>query len=189
MKKNSSIYFWLLIVTSLLVTTSLFSQEAIYTFPDDWMGNFAGRMLILNSTEGVTDTIDVELVLAPTEKDDEWQYTMSYSSKRYGDQVKDYRLIRPDTLPPNVYLTDEQNGIYIQEVLMGNTFYSSFSVGESRLFSTMRNEGDAIYWEIITTRDNQPLRSGTEPNEEGRAFLVNSYLPVATQFVRLEKKE
>lgn len=179
----------LFVVVSFLATTFLFSQETIYHFPEDWMGAYAGQMLILNSTEGVTDTVGVELVLASTEKDNAWQYTMSYSSMRYGNQVKDYRLIRPDTLPPNVFLTDELNGIYIQEVLMGNTFYSSFSVGDSRLFSILRNEGDAIYWEITTTRDNQPLESGTEANEEGRAFLVNSYLPVTTQLVRLEKKQ
>ncbi len=183
MEKNSLLFFLFISLSS----TFIFSQNQTPVFPDDWMGTYQGDMYILNAARNSIDTVDVHFVLAPTEEEKAWKYTMSYKSSKYGNSVKAYRLIKPDTLAANVYLMDENNGIFIEEVLMGNTFYSCFSVGNTRLFSTMRKKESAIEWEIISTRKEDTMESGTEPDENGRAFIVNSFLPISTQKAILKR--
>ncbi len=170
-----------------LLTFAVFSQNTGYQFPDDWMGTYEGDMYVF-SVNGNIDTVDLTFTLAPTEKENAWKYIMSYESEKYGNSVKDYLIVKPDTLPANVYVTDEQNGIFIEEVLLDNTFYGSFSVGNSRLFSTLRKREGYIEWEITSTRNESTLASGTEPDESGRAFLVNSYAPFTTQKAVLYRK-
>jgi hypothetical protein len=182
MKKQTFLFL------AILLPILAFSQSSSYQFPDDWMGTYQGKMYVFFPNNTV-DTVDLTFTLAPTEEENSWRYVMSYESEKYGNTVKDYRLIQPDTLPPNTYLTDERNGIYIEEVLLDNTFYSSFSVGNSRLFGMLRKRGDHIEWEITTTRNESTLASGTEPDEEGKVFLVDSHIPFTTQKAVLYKKK
>lgn len=163
-----------------------FSQKPGYQFPDDWMGTYKGQMYIF-FVNGSVDTVGLTFTLAPAEQENAWKYVMSYESEKYGNSVKDYRIIKPDTLPPNTYLTDERNGIFIEEVLLDNTFYSCFSVGNSRLFGMLRKREGHIEWEIVSTRNKSTLASGTEPDKEGKAFLVNSHIPFTTQKAVLYK--
>jgi len=137
----------------------------------------------------IADTVDLRLVMAPTEEDNVWNHVMSYESRKYGNLAKEYQLVKPDTLPANVFLMDEQNGIYIEEVLLGNTFYSSFSVGNVQLFSSLRNKGDVIEWEVISIGTTSTLSSGTEPDQEGNSTLVESYAPITTQKAVLKRKK
>lgn len=169
------------ILIAILFCTAGFSQNSVPKFPEDWMGSYEGTMYFFHSNGNPADTIGIQFTLAPTEKANAWRYVMSYESEKYGNSIKDYLIIQPDTLPANTYLTDEKNGIYIEEVLLGNTFYSSFSVGKSRLFSTLRKRGETIEWEITTTRDGTSLESGTKPDKDGNVFLVDSHIPVSTQ--------
>ena len=106
---------------------------------------------------------------------------MTFENSRFGKVVKDYRIIKTDSLPENVYLMDELNGIVIQQTLMGNTFYSNFSVANNRLFSILRNELDYIEFEISSMRNEPTLISKNKPLDNSEIYEVKNFAPFTTQ--------
>jgi len=156
-------------------------------FPDSWLGTYKGDMYILRANSDKIDTVDVIFEFLTTKHDKRWTYRMTYKSQKYGDIVKDYELIKPDSLSKNVYLLDEKDGIFIEDVLMGNTLYSAFSVAGSRLVSILRKEGNELFLEIFSSRDKSSLTSKNKAEKSENVFEVKSFAPFTTQFVRFKK--
>jgi hypothetical protein len=119
-----------------IFTVVLFFQTILFaqnhsdknSFPLSWLGTYKGKMVILSAERGFIDTIDVEFLFLETEIKNRWTYKMTYKNKKSGNTVKDYELVKPDSLPKSSYLLDEKDGILIQNTLIGNTLYSNFSV-------------------------------------------------------------
>ena len=176
----------LIFLFSILFGPNLFSQtiQDKDIFPDSWLGNYQGKMLIISTLHDKIDTADVEFQFSDTNVKNRWIYKMTYHSKKYGEMVKDYELIKPDSLAKNTYLIDEKDGILIQNTLMGNTLYCNFIVSGSLLCCILRKENDDLFFEIFTSKDQytlstQSLATGTE-----ESFIVDSYPPYTVQFVR-----
>lgn len=162
------------------------NQQTAY-FPDSWLGTFSGEMYILRANSASVDTVNVIFEFSETAKSNCWTYRMTYNNPKYGVLVKDYELIKPDSLPKNNYLLDEKDGILIEEILMGNSLYSSFSVSGYRLFSILRKEGDELFFEIITTKEAHSLSTRTKADNQADVYVVKSYLPFTNQYVRLKR--
>jgi hypothetical protein len=158
-------------------------------FPDSWLGTYEGDMYILRAHSERIDTVDVIFEFLATNQEKRWTYRMTYKSPKYGDIVKDYEIIKPDSLAKNVYLLDEKDGIYIEEVLMGNTLYSAFSVAGSRLVSVLRKEEDELFLEIFSSKDKSTLTSKNKADKPENVFEVKSFAPFTVQFVRFKKIE
>ncbi len=175
------------IITFFFILTyfsNAFSQDE---FPESWLGTYRGNMHILRANSDKTDTVDVTFEFLATKHPLKWTYRMTYKSPKYGDMVKDYELIKPDSLAKDSYLLDEKDGIFIEVVVMGNTLYSAFSVAESRLVSILRKEGNELFMEIFTSKDKNPLISKNKAENPDEVFEVKSFAPFTTQFVKFRK--
>ena len=182
----------IIIAIILLIGMSLntLSQNAnVEKFPESWLGTYKGNMYILRAKSDKVDTVDVTFEFLATKKEKRWIYRMTYHSPKYGDIVKDYELIKPDSLAKNSYLLDEKDGIFIEEVLMGNTLYSSFSVAKSRIVSVLRKENNELFLEIYSSKDQSSLTTQNKADKAENIFVVESFTPFTTQFVRLKKME
>ncbi len=177
------------VLSYILIFGSIFNGFSQNTnkFPDSWLGTYQGYMYILRANSERIDTVDVIFEFSATNQDKKWTYRMTYKSPKYRDIVKDYELIKPDSLSKNVYLLDENDGIYIEDVLMGNALYSAFSVAERRLVSILRKEENELFMEIFTGKDQSSLVSKNKADKPEDVFEVKSYAPFTTQFVRFKK--
>src|SRR5690349_5554802 len=93
--------------------------------PDDWLGDWYGILEIKNP-KGHTYAINMELHLVKTDSANKWQYTIVYDDGTNRDERK-YFLIKKDSLP-GLYEIDENNGIIINEVQIGNRMFQRFEV-------------------------------------------------------------
>jgi hypothetical protein len=114
---------------------------------------------------------------------------MEYAAGKYPAMVKDYTIIKPDSLGPGHYLTDENNGLLLDLVLMGNSFYSIFSVAGQTLSYTLKHNGDHIFLEIFVVDDNSGRDTKTEGAENETVFEVTSYAPFNSQYARLYRNK
>ena len=89
--------------------------------------------------------------------------------------------MKPDSLAAGTYLLDEKDGIIIQQTLIGNTFYSNFSVGDTYLNSIMGKTGDQIYFEIFQSAIKESLITKNRAKEGQLVFVVKSYPTFTTQ--------
>lgn len=155
------------------------------TFPEGWVGEYEGTLLI-TIDRGVVDSIPVDFVMKELEKDSIWTYTMSYHSPRYGEMVKDYRYVRVRKDDPNNYLFDELNGIVMELTLMNDCFYGMYELSDLFFINTLRKEGDGLYFELTMSPATNPKLSAAE--EEGEVFEASSYKPNQVQSVHLKRK-
>lgn len=157
-------------------------------FPDDWLGTYQGELYLLHAENRQTDTVQMVFEFLRTGQAWCWEYRMVYDSPKYGKQVKDYQLIKPDSLPANMFLLDEKDGIYIQMVYLDNAFYSHFSVAGQRITSILRKEQSFMVYEIIVSNEKQGMSSQNTRDDSKGLFVVSSYPPFVVQRAILLKK-
>ncbi len=163
----------------ILISLTLFSSLSAQDWPEDWMGTYEGIMYIYVHTE-LRDSADLRLELREV-SDSSWSYVMTYSNETYGEVVKDYLLLQPDSLPAHTFLMDEKNGLYIPETLIGNTMYSTFDVAGNRLSGMLSWHSDGLYWEIYTAPAGTASSTTSDPDDQARSFTVDSYIVRHTQ--------
>lgn len=173
------------IVLGLSVLTFSHRAFAQNTFPEGWVGEYEGTLLITGGI-GILDSIPVDFVMKEVEKDSIWTYTMMYHSARFGELVKDYRYVRVRKDDPNNYLFDELNGIVMELTLMNDCFYGMYEVSELFFINTLRKEGDGLYFELTMSPVPNPKLSAAE--EEGEIFEAKSFKPNQVQSVHLKRK-
>jgi len=154
------------------------------SFPGDWPGTYKGKMYIFKQGKGITDSVDVKFELL-ADSTNRWVYRMTYNSPKYREIIKDYLLVKPDSLKAGTYLLDEKDGIIIQQTLLGNTFYSSFTVAGNYMNSIMRKTGNVIDFEVISSIKKESLSTKNKAKEGQIVFEVKSFPPFATQRVSL----
>lgn len=169
----------------LLLACTAFSQKNF--FPDDWLGIYSGEMYMLKSGSEKTDTVSLLFEFLETGKPKCWTYRMIYNNPKYGKIVKDYELLRPDSLPEAMFLLDEKDGIKIQMVKMGNSLYSNFSVAGQYLTSVMRKENNLLFYEIVLAKSEPSLIAKNYPEDKKETYTVQSYPPYTCQIARLTK--
>lgn len=177
------------VIFIVLMTFTSNSQNSIHKtgFPNEWIGNYKGKMYILNNERNSLDSVDVVFKLHETTEKNKWTYVFKYSSQRYGNMIKDYLLVKPDSLASGVYLLDEKNGIIIQQVLMGNTFFSNFTVAESHIFTILRKNGEYIEMEVTSSKKLPVMTTRNHTGKNEKVFEIKSMLPYTTQFAILKK--
>lgn len=175
-----------IIFTSLLIFI-LTNLDAQSNFPKEWLGTYSGDMY-LEYLDGIKDTIPVTFDLLPTDSLNHWTYKMTYNSKKWGTMVKDYEIFWNDSLKSaNLFLLDEKDGIYIQEVFMNNRFYSHFEVEGGHFISLLERKGKDLYFEIRCTDGTKGLVSKSEKDAEGNTYQVSNYFQYTVQYVLLKK--
>lgn len=170
-----------LLFLTLLLSHLSYGQE----FPKDWVGSYAGEM-ILAFEQRPNDTLDVDFIMKEKIVDSIWSYTMIYHSPKYGEITKDY-LIRAKTKGGQKHFElDEQNGIIMELTLMNNTLYGMYQVMGDIYSSTMRHNGDNLYFDLYAVPTKDPKT--TQVDSEEQEIEAISYKPKLSQSVQLFKK-
>ncbi len=177
--------------TLFLLLAGFSLQAQSYDFPEDWIGDYAGTMIMYYPTVQRMDTAEVHFELKELIADSVWTYIMTYSSKKYGEIIKDYVIVKPSKEDNYLYHLDERDGIVIEQILMANTFYSSFSVLGSYISSRMKRVEGGIEFEITSAKEEATSVSKSAPLEEDgevqESIEVFSYLPFTVQRVFLSE--
>lgn len=148
------LYFHTMKFLSLLIAI-LFAQTLnAQSFPEDWIGEYSGQMIIGSMTMQ-KDTVDVQFSLQEIVPDSSWTYKMTYNSPKFGVVVKDY-IIRKSGRFPSQFVLDEQDSILIDMTLMNNTFYSVFQIEKTIYSSTMSLHDKDIYFDLFITSAESP---------------------------------
>ncbi len=132
------------------------------TFPDDWAGDWVGKLYIHNA-KGISDSVDMELRLAPMDTSDRWHWTIIYHAKE--DEIREYELVTIDKEKAH-YQIDEKNSILLDCYLIGGTLSSRFSVNTSLLLInyTLLPQGDQLKFEIFAG-STKTVETGAEIEE------------------------
>ena len=171
----------ILFVLSILSVYAIYAQE--YKFPEDWLGQYKGNMLIDSHTK-TRDTVEVDFGLTEMVKDSLWSYKMVFHSDKYGMILKDY-LIHIKRKGDSInYILDEKNGIEIELTLMNNCFYGMYKLDETIYSSILKRQGEGILFEIYTVTAKNPNYSVLKL-EEDKSMTIESYKPHVVQSAML----
>ena len=113
---------------------------------------------------------------------------MVFHSEKYGEIVKDYRIVSTKKGDAKNFLFDELNGIKMEMTFMNGTFYGMYEVMESSYISTMRFIGDKLFIELISSSRKNKMTTQTESGDETDPTVAHSYKPILHQSVLLTKK-
>jgi hypothetical protein len=171
-----------------LVVLLFVSSELSYAqFPEAWIGKYSGTMY-LNSLNSPKDSVVVTLEIIEIIKDSAWTYTMGYKSEKFGDILKNYKILKVTNENSTDYLMDENNGIFLEMTFFDNTFYEYFEV-ENMLYSTrLLKRLNFIEFEIVGTQNEatKTCLSVPQEEEENIQYEVKSYKPLFAQKVLLK---
>ncbi len=170
--------------TTILLLFSYISLVGQQSFPNDWIGEYAGNMDI-SMLNGSKMDAEMKLIIEEIHKDSIWTFTMIISNDKFGEVVKDYRLVRKSDVESTAYILDEQNGILIDWSYLGDAFYSFYDVMESTYATSVRKAGDDILYDLFVAPNKS--RTTSMYKDENNAFEVESLIPSQRQTALLSR--
>ncbi len=142
-------------IVSFLTFGQIFSQENI--FPDDFLGNYKGKLEIVNA-KGKQE-IDMEFHFTKTDTIGTYKYVLVYNN-----QPRNYFLIEKDKANGQ-YIIDENNGILLQASVFDNGIFSMFEVNGSLITTTEKFYDNYMDFEIMFTNTNKVETTGKGTEE------------------------
>jgi hypothetical protein len=179
-----------LLIAFLLVSCSsikINKNSNEYKFPDDWIGSFEGKMLwYAGSNKKAEIPIRIEISKTNDPNKLHWKTTYDSTAAVPIKVVKDYYLISNDSLGKNHFILDENNGIFIDQMLIDNTLYSNFEIlsdlqkGSSNHLVSIDKlvNKNKLYHEVISYKS--PDRKSGDIGES-KGFIVKSSSVMNTQ--------
>ncbi len=162
-----------LVKTLLFFILSIATINAQDTFPESWIGNYKGDLLIY-SVDSIKMNVQMELKIAKTEKDSIFDWTIIYDLKEKKD-TRTYSLVIVDR-EKGLYQIDERNSIIIDAYLHNqNVFTSFFKVEKSFIIATYTKEKDTLIFEIISGKSEPVSSTGKTKFKEEDIPEVNTY--------------
>jgi hypothetical protein len=190
---KSMSFLAMLALTALATIAAQESGDAVRassgSIPAAWNGTFRGELVVEDGrSEAQRAPMAIEIEAA--EDGAPRPFRIVYGAEGKG-QVRDYRLL-PNDSPgaarggPFVPLVmDERNGILIDHVLVDDTLYSQFEVGDSRITTRFRLRGDELEVEMITFAVTADRDTRLDADS---SFLVRSYGMKAVQRATLRRE-
>lgn len=166
-------------------TTKNTSKKSPPKFPEDWLGTYQGNLDIFDFKAGKTMSLPMTIIVSKTDTVNRWRW---YSKAIFNgkDIIKDYAVVRHDSMPPNQYIMDENNGIYLDRTLIDDAFYDYFEVNNLGLYGVTRLVGKDMFFEITFF----PLTSEKHsifPMSETDMDTVASFRVIGTQKAFLKR--
>jgi len=171
-----------------IVVVSTFIGTAQDFDPNLWIGKYAGIMQI-TSTTGMNDEVAVTFEFKEVTKDSVWTYRMCYKNEKYGEMIKDYRIIQPADSLPNNFKLDELDGIIIDLTHFNNCFFSLFEVLGTIHTCSMSLEDDMIRFEMFGGNLFHPtiITNSIAEGDDNETYKVTSFKPSYNQKVYLKR--
>ena len=138
--------------------STAFSQDSLaVSLPETWLGEWKGEMHLFYAN-GKTQKVAVELHIQKTENKGKWAWAIFYGEGEE-KQKRAYELLAINSLKGK-YLIDEKNSILLDAFFADNTLMSRFMVMNNLIMTIYRMEGESLYFENISGKDNLPNISG-----------------------------
>lgn len=123
------------------------ASTAAPTFPADWLGTWSGTATVTLPDGKQPFKTEMTLTIEPLLESDGVSWAIDYHQET---GVRAYEL-SPMEAQPGRYQLDERNGIVIPNALVGDTLYSSFTVGKAQLITrTRRMANETLLFDIMT---------------------------------------
>lgn len=156
------------------------------SFPDQWIGEYEGDMIIATAGRP-NDTIPLDFQLLEIIPDSVWSYVMNYHSTKWGELTKDYRYVRSKKGDDINFIFDEQNGIVMELTFMNDCFYGMYDVSEMIFINSFRKQGDGLFFELFAGPSSNPKISSAREGDE--VYEAKSFKPTLVQSVVLRRKK
>jgi hypothetical protein len=148
---------------------------------------YEGNLELHNSDKGKHMELPMTIIVSETDTVNKWHWHSKgiYKGK---EVIKDYYLIRHDSMRKNHYFMDKNNGILLDRVFIDNAFYDYFEGGGGTgLYGVTRKQGDDIHFEISSFARSSKTYSPYQGSEVD-VDTVTSFKVVNTQKVLLKRK-
>ena len=156
-----------------------------YKFPEDWLGTYTGYLEAYRAGDDKNlYPSDVELTIAETSDHNKWQWSSVYHMEGRDPIEKAYFIIHPDSLGTNQYIMDEDNGIFINQHMYGNTMTGAYTVNEQFFTFAYTKIKDELLYEL-TVYNQKP----TETIEIQEGFEVGKIEMTTVQRIYFRKKQ
>ncbi|OHU88260.1 hypothetical protein BET10_11955 [Pseudoalteromonas amylolytica] len=169
----------LLIVAPIMLTSVNALAGTSAGASQDWNGYFKGQCELSSPKRGVFYTFPMSLEIDDvTKKKADWIITYGEGQTQ---QIRNYTLLEVDS-DLGHYAVDENNGIVIDQYLIGNEFMSLFEVGSTKIQTTYTLDSNGTMDVSMESFTFDPVRE----NNVG-AYTVSSYALKTKQKCRLYK--
>jgi len=160
--------------TSKLTKASSETSE-VYTFPQDWIGDYHGNLNLLAPAKDTIMVVDMKLSIGYPDAVGLYPWVLTYAD----EDIRSYGLEVLD-VEKGHYLIDEYNSIKLDAFLRGNHFISRFEVMGSDLIFHYEKLKGGIDIKVYSSKASPYSISGEEiigsdtiPPVE--SFLINGY--------------
>lgn len=148
--------FKLLFISAVLLFGSPEKAAAQTLLPDRMVGKWTGYLQIWsNGTR--KDSVKVILTIAAKDQSN-WQWRMEYKSEK-APMVKDY-MIRLKDREKQIYITDEGEGVELEDYAFGNKMFSLFETQDLWLTGTHELKDGKIIFEVTAGKKSRTLDAG-----------------------------
>lgn len=163
---------YLLLLLFINFSHSYSQEENGLDFPDDYFGIYSGPLEI-NSNNGI-QSIDMEFHLKPTDSIGKYEYKLVYIVNG-NRQERNYTLIEQNK-ESGQYIVDENNGIILDDKVVGNKMYALFEVNGTLLTTFISFGKDHMVFEIVATntKDKRITHPDEDPNTEVISYPVST---------------
>jgi len=121
--------------------------KAQNNFVQKCLGTWEGTMYIYHDSK-LRDSVPVNLLVANTSDTSVWVWRTEYLSEKF-PMVKDYKLKVKDRAK-NIYLTDEGDGLTLDNYLVADKMYSLFENGQIFLTASYELRDDKLVFEVTS---------------------------------------
>ena len=155
-----------------LISIYSFAQESEKSFPDSWLGEWAGQLEIYGP-QGVLQSLEMELHISEQEGEGSWGWTIIYKGETTDERKYELQLKDP---AKSHYVIDEKNSILLDGYFLGNTLVTRFSVNRSLLMINYTFEEGQIIFDVFSGSLDTSVKTGEEITqvEEIRSYQIGN---------------
>jgi len=182
---SKKIFILLMISGCWIFSLKAQSDSGIVLFPNQWLGIWEGELQIYKGQE-VLQKVPMRVDNLGTDNPDVYIWALTYGPDTIAGR-RNY-LLKAKDRTRGVWEVDEQNGIFLEGKVVGNTFINVFTVMENTLISSMSVENDqTMKFEIIVYAKDSISKTGDLVHEGENIPAVFSYSITGYQKAVLKK--
>ncbi len=140
-----------------------------FQFPQDWLGEYSGELIILDS-QNDTQTVNMKLTIGPPDGLGMYQWIIQYGE----DDIRYYGL-EAINAEKGHYRIDEYNSIKLDAFLKGDHLITSFSIMERYISYHYEKQRDGIQIQVMFSRSEPISTSGKEVIGQDTVPEVHSF--------------
>lgn len=143
-------------------------------FPNDFIGHWQGDLLWYQTGKQKPQKVKMQLIIKPTDTANVYTWQIIYGEK--GEDNRPY-LLKPVDIATGHWQVDEQNGIVLDQYLVGNRFTSAFTVQSTTIVDSYWRDGKALVAEFysLTAKPVATTGEGTEESPKVDSYGTKGY--------------